>query len=365
MHTEPASVRLFDLTKQYGQVAAVDHLSLNIEPGELVAFLGPSGCGKTTSLRMIAGLVQPSGGEIFVDGRSITRIPVHKRNIGMLFQSYALFPHLTVAENVVFGLEMRGIKRRAATQRVNEALDLVQLRGHQDKVPSQLSGGQQQRVALARALVIEPAMLLLDEPLGALDKSLRESMQVELRLLQRRLGITTVMVTHDQDEALTLSDRIVVMRDGRLEQVGSPAEVYQQPTSRFVAGFLGLSNFFQGTVAERAGGSIQVRCRDGAALTLDGDAPVGGKVTVALRPEAVHVTPANGTTDKPNQVIATLEQAVYRGFMVHYYMRQQSGEPLVAFQQNTGNGIGASFSAGQAVLAAWDEGSNRLVRDDG
>ena len=171
----------------------------------------------------------------------------------MLFQSYALFPHLTVAENVMFGLEMRGIKRRAAGLRVQEALELVQLGAHQNKLPSQLSGGQQQRVALARALVIEPAMLLLDEPLGALDKSLRESMQVELRLLQRRLGITTVMVTHDQDEALTLADRIVVMRDGRLEQVGSPAEVYQYPATRFVAGFLGVSNFFQGTVEGRAG----------------------------------------------------------------------------------------------------------------
>ena len=364
MHTEPAAVQLADLTKHYGQAAAVDRLSLNIEPGELVALLGPSGCGKTTSLRMIAGLVQPSSGEIFVNGRSITRVPVHKRNIGMLFQSYALFPHLTVAQNVAFGLEMRGIRRRAATQRVREALDLVQLGGHEDRLPSQLSGGQQQRVALARALVIEPAMLLLDEPLGALDKSLRESMQVELRLLQRRLGVTTVMVTHDQDEALTLSDRIVVMRQGRLEQVGSPAEVYQHPTSRFVAGFLGLSNFFQVTIAGRQDGMIQVRCRDGTELTLLADLPLGGTATIALRPEALRVRAAQGAGDKPNQVVATMEQVVYRGFMVHYYMRLMGGEPLVAFQQNTGNGIGASFSAGQAVLAEWDAASNRLVRDE-
>jgi putative spermidine/putrescine transport system ATP-binding protein len=364
LHTQPTAVRLADLTKHYGRSAAVDRLSLNIEPGEFVALLGPSGCGKTTSLRMIAGLVQPSSGEIFVNGASITHVPVHKRNIGMLFQSYALFPHLTVAENVMFGLEMRGIKRRAAGLRVQEALDLIQLGGHQHKLPSQLSGGQQQRVALARALVIEPAMLLLDEPLGALDKSLRESMQVELRLLQRRLGITTVMVTHDQDEALTLADRIVVMRDGRLEQVGSPVEVYQHPATRFVAGFLGASNFFQGTIDGRAGASARVCCADGLHLTLPADISSGGAVTVALRPEAVRVRPDPSVPPGPNAVVATLEQAVYRGFMVHYYLRLPGGQPLIAFQQNTGNGIGVAMSAGQSILAEWDESSNRIVRDE-
>jgi putative spermidine/putrescine transport system ATP-binding protein len=364
LHTQPAAVRLADLTKQYGKHAAVDRLSLAIEPGELVALLGPSGCGKTTSLRMIAGLVQPSAGEIFVNGASITHIPVHRRNIGMLFQSYALFPHLTVAENVMFGLEMRGIKRRAAGLRVQEALDLVQLGGHQHKLPSQLSGGQQQRVALARALVIEPAMLLLDEPLGALDKSLRESMQVELRLLQRRLGITTVMVTHDQDEALTLADRIVVMRDGRLEQVGSPAEVYQYPATRFVAGFLGASNFFQGTADGRTGGSVRVCCPNDLHLTLPVETAPAGPVTIALRPEAVRVGPHTDAAHGPNAVVATLEQAVYRGFMVHYYLRLPGGDPLIAFQQNTGNGIPTGMDPGQPVLAEWDEASNRLVRDE-
>jgi putative spermidine/putrescine transport system ATP-binding protein len=364
LHTQPAAVRLADLSKHYGRHAAVDRLSLGIEPGELVALLGPSGCGKTTSLRMIAGLVQPSGGEIFVNGASITRVSVHRRNIGMLFQSYALFPHLTVAQNVMFGLEMRGIKRRSAGLRVQEALDLVQLGGHQNKLPSQLSGGQQQRVALARALVIEPAMLLLDEPLGALDKSLRESMQVELRLLQRRLGITTVMVTHDQDEAMTLADRIVVMRDGRLEQIGSPAEVYQYPATRFVAGFLGLSNFFQGTVDGRAGCSVLVRCANDLRLTLSAEAVPSGSITIALRPEALRVRPVAGETHGPNAVAATLEQVVYRGFMVHYYLRLPGGEPLVAFGQNTGNGAAVALEPGQAVLAEWDEASNRVVREE-
>jgi putative spermidine/putrescine transport system ATP-binding protein len=364
LRTQPASVRLADLTKHYGKSIAVDRLSLTIDPGELVALLGPSGCGKTTSLRMIAGLVQPTSGEIFVNGTSITRVPVHRRNIGMLFQSYALFPHLTVAENVIFGLQMRGIKRRPAGLRVQEALELVQLGGHQHKLPSQLSGGQQQRVALARALVIEPAMLLLDEPLGALDKSLRDSMQVELRLLQRRLGITTVMVTHDQDEALTLADRIVVMRDGRLEQVGSPAEVYQHPATRFIAGFLGVSNFFQGTVDGRANGSIHVRCPNGLHLTIPVDAAPNGLATVALRPEAIRVRPGTYAPDGPNAVVATLEQAVYRGFMVHYQMRLPGGDPLIAFQQNTGSGMGDALRPGEPVLAEWEEASNRLVRDD-
>jgi putative spermidine/putrescine transport system ATP-binding protein/spermidine/putrescine transport system ATP-binding protein len=364
LRTESASVRLADLTKHYGQAAAVDRLSLTIEPGELVALLGPSGCGKTTSLRMIAGLVSPSAGEIFVNGRPITGVPVHKRNIGMLFQSYALFPHLTVAQNVAFGLEMRGIKRREAVRRVKEALDLVQLGVHEEKLPSQLSGGQQQRVALARALVIEPAMLLLDEPLGALDKSLRDSMQVELRLLQRRLGITTVMVTHDQDEAMTLSDRIVVMRNGQLEQVGTPAEVYQKPLTRFVAGFLGVSNFFQGTVSGRSDGAIHIDCPDGVKLTVPGDYSLGRTVTVALRPEGVHVRAAPSAPDGPNQVVATLEQAVYRGFMIHHHMRLPNGEPLIAYEQNTGRQANESFASGQQVLASWDAASLRLVREE-
>src|ERR1700712_2213761 len=226
-----ASVRLRELTKLFGATRAVDRVTLHIEPGTIVALLGPSGCGKTTTLRMIAGLLQPEAGEILIDDKAITRIPVHRRNIGMLFQNYALFPHMTVAQNIAFGLETRNVRRDAAAVRVTEALQLVQLGGYGNRMPAQLSGGQQQRVALARALVVEPAVLLLDEPLGALEKSLRQSMQVELRDLQRRLGITTVMVTHDQDEALTMADRIAIMRDGYLEQTGTPAEVYLRPVS--------------------------------------------------------------------------------------------------------------------------------------
>src|SRR5271170_7467897 len=307
-----ASVRLNELTKLFGTTRAVDRVSLAIEPGSMVALLGPSGCGKTTTLRMIAGLVEPSAGEISLDERSITPVPVHRRNIGMLFQNYALFPHMTVAENIAFGLETRGVKGAAALARVQGALQLVQLAGYGDRLPSQLSGGQQQRVALARALVVEPRLLLLDEPLGALDKSLRESMQTELRGLQQRLGVTTVFVTHDQDEALTMADRIVIMRDGWVEQIGAPAEVYQRPVSRFVADFLGAANFFRGRVERIVNGSSLVAVPGGPTLTVPSSRTIGSQVTVALRPESIALAPsaANGEPT-PNTTPAIVEQVIY------------------------------------------------------
>jgi putative spermidine/putrescine transport system ATP-binding protein len=332
----------------------------------MIALLGPSGCGKTTCLRMIAGLVQPSSGEIFVDGKRITSTPVHRRNIGMLFQNYALFPHMTVAENVAFGLEARRVPRAEAAARVADALQLVQLGGYGDRLPGQLSGGQQQRVALARCLVVEPALLLLDEPLGALDKSLRESMQVELRSLQQRLGITTIMVTHDQDEALTLADRVAIMRGGRLEQLGTPAEVYQTPASRFVAGFIGVSNFFQGRVDQRDGTMARVATVNGLMLMVQ-DCPTGSdKVTVALRPEAVIIEPES--TPLPtncNSVIGVVEQVVYRGFVSHTYLRLDNGEILISFQSNRpGSDRGMPLPAGARVRAHWAAASNRIVRDE-
>jgi putative spermidine/putrescine transport system ATP-binding protein/spermidine/putrescine transport system ATP-binding protein len=360
------TVRLNELSKHYGEHLAVDSLSLTIEPGTMLALLGPSGCGKTTCLRMIAGLVRPSSGEIFVDGKRITGVPVHRRNIGMLFQNYALFPHMTVAENVAFGLQARRLPRAETEARVAGALQLVRLDGYADRMPARLSGGQQQRVALARCLVVEPSLLLLDEPLGALDKSLRESMQVELRALQQRLGITTIMVTHDQDEALTLADRIAIMRGGQLEQLGSPAEVYQAPVSRFVAGFIGVSNFFQGRVERRDGPGAYVTTDAGPGLTIV-DCPTNGNdVTVAVRPEAVIVEPVGATTaNAPNSVLGTVEQVVYRGFISHTYVRLDSGEILIAFQSNRpGSEGGAPPGPGTRVLARWTAASNRVVRDE-
>lgn len=332
----------------------------------MVALLGPSGCGKTTSLRMIAGLVQPTSGEIFIDGRPVTGIPVHRRNIGMLFQNYALFPHMTVAENIAFGLEARRVSRAETIERVNDVLQLVQLGGFGDRMPAQLSGGQQQRVALARCLVVEPALLLLDEPLGALDKSLRESMQVELRALQQRLGITTIIVTHDQDEALTLSDRVAIMRGGRLEQLGTPTEVYEMPASRFVAGFIGVSNFFRGRVERRDAGEARIVTATGEALVVEGGAADHDEVTVALRPEAIVIEPlSDDACDAANSVVGSVEQVVYRGFVRHTYLRMDNGETLIAFQPSRPGSEGAAVIApGARARARWAAGSNRIVRDE-
>jgi spermidine/putrescine ABC transporter ATP-binding subunit len=362
--TQPADLALSGLTKVYGHTVAVDNVTFRIATGEMVALLGPSGCGKTTTLRMIAGLIEPSNGDIQIGGRSITSTPVHKRNIGMLFQSYALFPHLSVGQNVAFGLEMRGVKRAAAARRVKDALALVQLDQFADRLPAALSGGQQQRVALARALVIEPSVLLLDEPLGALDKGLRESMQVELRQLQQRLGITSVIVTHDQEEALTLADRIVIMRAGRLEQIGTPQQIYSRPVSRFVAGFIGASNFLRGRIAGRDGGTTIVALPGGARLTVPTAANVVGEVLVAVRPEAISVHPLGEDGAAPNGTPAVIEQIIYRGSLTHLYLRLTDGEPLLAFHQNrAGERAPPELAVGAQVMARWTEENNHLVND--
>jgi putative spermidine/putrescine transport system ATP-binding protein len=356
-------VRFESLRKQYNRLIAVDNVSLTIEPGSMIALLGPSGCGKTTCLRMIAGLVQPTSGNIFVNNVNITNVPVHRRNIGMLFQNYALFPHLTVEENIAFGLEMRGNSKSDAAKRVADALSLVQLSSYGKRYPSQLSGGQQQRVALGRALVIEPAMLLLDEPLGALDKGLRESMQVELRALQQRLGLTTVMVTHDQDEALTMADKIVVMRDGKLEQVGTAAEVYQRPESTFVANFIGASNMFAGRVERREGRGAVIRADSGIRLLIDEYTGQESHATVSVRPEAVTIEKAEKSplNEAVNSVIAKVEQVVYRGFISHYYLTTSTGDQIVAFEQNQTRGTGLQYATGDMVVASWDSSSNHVI----
>jgi putative spermidine/putrescine transport system ATP-binding protein len=360
----PAALRLAELTKIFGASRAVDRVSLSIEPGSMVALLGPSGCGKTTTLRMIAGLIQPNAGEIYLDGAPISGVPVHRRNIGMLFQNYALFPHMTVAQNIAFGLETRRLGRAAIDERVAGALQLVQLDGYGDRMPSQLSGGQQQRVALARAIVVEPALLLLDEPLGALDKSLRQSMQVELRALQRRLGITTIMVTHDQDEALTMSDRIVIMRDGQIEQAGAPDEVYRHPESRFTASFLGASNFFRGAVTGRADGLLTVAIRNGPTLRVRTRREVSGEVTVALRPEAVSIAFCEGDAPSANATSAVVEQLVYHGFVTHLHLRLPTGEPLLAYLRHGVDLTEKPVNPGMRVVARWSESAVHIVRDE-
>jgi putative spermidine/putrescine transport system ATP-binding protein len=268
-----------------GGMRAVDGIDLEVAAGEFVSLLGPSGCGKTTTLRMVAGFELPDSGRIFVGARDMTALPPEARDMGMVFQNYALFPHRTVAENVAFGLRMRKVPKPEITQRVRTALDMVQLGGLDERRPGQLSGGQQQRVALARAIVINPTVLLCDEPLGALDKKLRQQMQFELKALHRRLGLTLLYVTHDQEEALTMSDRIAVMRAGRIAQLGLPGEIYDHPRSRFVADFIGDTNVLTGEAEGAA-----MRLPGGAVLTLP--APAFGQVAVALRPERVLLVPA-------------------------------------------------------------------------
>ena len=326
--SSPAPVQLERVTKRFaGGVTAVDALELEVRAGEFFSLLGPSGCGKTTTLRMIAGFEEPDEGTLRVGGRDLTHMPVHRRDMGMVFQSYALFPHRTVAENVGFGLRMRGVGKREIDERVAAALSLVALSGYETRKPAQLSGGQQQRVALARALVIRPAVLLCDEPLGALDRKLRQQMQVELKQLQRSLAVTLVFVTHDQEEALAMSDRIGIMNAGRLEQVGTPAEIYDRPATRFVASFIGEINFVEGTF--QAGRFTET---SGRALPAPASGR-SGRATLALRPEKIALTDAGqGVLD------GTILDASFLGDQVIYTVGGAGETTFLVKERNRGTG---------------------------
>jgi putative spermidine/putrescine transport system ATP-binding protein/spermidine/putrescine transport system ATP-binding protein len=353
--SDSIDVRLAGVSKSYGAVAAVRDLTLEIPRGVFFSLLGPSGCGKTTTLRLVAGFERPSQGEVFIRGVQVTEIPPYKRDFSMVFQSFALFPHLTVAENVAFGLRMRGIGGAERGKAVGEALSLVKLAGLEARYPRELSGGQQQRVALARAIVVKPAVLLLDEPLGALDKLLREEMQVELRQLQRQLGITAVFVTHDQEEALTLSDEIAVMRDGVIEQRGAPRAVYERPRTEFVASFLGASNLLVGTVLDRSGGRVAVEVA-GHRFAVEETATPGRTVRVAVRPERLRL----GANGEPG-IAARVREVVYRGAATHVYLDSAAGS-LIAYAQNAGTGASA-LRAGDAVACGWDDGAAVVLAD--
>jgi spermidine/putrescine ABC transporter ATP-binding subunit len=288
----PASLRLEGVSKRFGETVALNDARLRIAPGEFVTLLGPSGCGKTTLLNLIAGFIEADSGEIFLDGRPITHVPTWERDIGMVFQNYALFPHMNVARNVAYGLRMRGVSRAEIADRVTAALAMVKLGGMMDRRPRELSGGQQQRVALARALVIDPKVLLLDEPLSALDKNLRAEMQIELRELQQRLGVTTIFVTHDQNEALSLSDRVVVMNDGMIRQIGSPHEVYHRPAERFVASFVGDGSVLRGRIASGDGERLAVEVGEArltGARSGFPEAVAGQPADIFIRPEALRL----------------------------------------------------------------------------
>ncbi|WP_028035348.1 ABC transporter ATP-binding protein [Chelativorans sp. J32] len=302
-------VEIEQLVKTYpgAQKPSVDRVSFSLPRGEMLALLGPSGCGKTTILRMIAGLIAPTSGAIRIDGRDVSAIPVHKRNMGMVFQSYALFPHMTVARNVSFGLEMRKVGKTEIEERVKKALDLVKLTGLGERKVSQLSGGQQQRAAIARSLVIEPELLLLDEPLSNLDAKLRDEMRDEIREIQARTGVTAIFVTHDQDEALSMADRLAVMSNGRLEQIGTPREIFDRPQTDFVATFIGAGNFFSGKVREPGVAEVEGL----GELRFSGEAPTGSSVKLMVRPHRL-VLDGTGAAGV-NRFSGTVEHIVYRG----------------------------------------------------
>ena len=345
------TVTLTSLVKHYGATRALDGVSLAVDPGEFFTLLGPSGCGKTTTLRSVAGFVTPDAGEVAIDGARLTGVPPHRRHVGMVFQHYALFPHRTVAQNVGFGLRMQRVERAEIARRVHEALALVQLPGYGGRYPGQLSGGEQQRVALARALVTRPAVLLLDEPLGALDKKLRDHMKIELKRLQREVGITTIYVTHDQEEALTMSDRIAVMHRGRVEQVATPRELYERPATAFVAGFIGNINLLSG----RAADAHTVHCGN-ARLAVTGAGPAGATVAVALRPERVRLEPI----DAMDTVIAmTVAHVVYQGETVRYILRSDAGLELQALELGE-----IRFATGTRVRAGWTAADARIVQEE-
>jgi spermidine/putrescine transport system ATP-binding protein len=341
-------VRLVDLVKRFDDVTAVAGINLDMPEGEFFSLLGPSGCGKTTTLRLIAGFERPDEGQILLDGVDMAQTPPHKRNVNTVFQNYALFPHLTVADNVAFGLRYKDVSKADAKKRVGEALSLVRLEGLEKRRPSQLSGGQQQRVALARALILNPAVLLLDEPLGALDAKLRKALQLELKALQEEVGITFVYVTHDQEEALTMSDRLAVMSNGRVEQIGTPSEVYEEPGTAYVADFLGVSNLMEARVEGRdADGRAKVRLGDFELVASKGDTDAVGDVKIVIRPERVRLE-QQGTVGE-NHVPGMVERVVYVGSIMQVIVHLAPGQTLQAWVQNQGEGLPFQQGAPVAV----------------
>ena len=395
-----SDVILQDVTKAFGSVIAVDNISLDIPQGEFFALLGPSGCGKTTTLRMIAGFEQPTSGEIRIRDKAVQGVPAFHRPVNTVFQDYALFPHMTALQNIMFGLEMSGKNKKDAEDRAHRALEMVQLPQVASRKPKQMSGGQQQRVALARALVNEPAVLLLDEPLGALDLKLRKAMQFELKEMQHRLGITFVFVTHDQEEAMTMADRIAVLSDGKVLQVGQPSDIYENPANRFVADFIGETNFIEGTLVEKTGRKVgiifdgdtelaqgeigRVKLNDGTlvegilhdtALTTDTD------IALALRPERIDVLPEQGMVRGAGRSEVTVEdalasiraeknmnvipgeilQSVYIGTDTRYIIRVQDSTELVVRVQNHGAGYDLSLSRGDGCHVVWDAENARIL----
>lgn len=355
------SVQLSQVTKMFGEIPAVEDMNLEITDGEFFSMLGPSGCGKTTTLRMIAGFEQPTAGSISIMGQQVAGVPAHRRPVNTVFQNYALFPHMNVFQNVAFGLEMAGVSKNNIKSRVQNALELVQMTHFEKRKPAQMSGGQRQRVALARALVNRPKVLLLDEPLGALDLKLRKAMQLELKQIQSDVGITFIYVTHDQEEALTMSDRIAVMNEGRIMQIGSPHDIYERPNNTFVADFIGETNFLSGVINSNS--SPVVVDVGGLALTgvaLAGNPKPGAEITLAIRPEKIHLYdldesfqtfPVNESSD--TIVSGLVEEVIYIGTDTRYRIALAEGIYLFVREQNHGFGAEHNFAVGEKLKLHW------------
>ena len=365
MSRENLAVELINVSKHFVSHVAVEGATLQIGQGDFFSMLGPSGCGKTTTLRMIAGFESPTSGTIRLMGQDVQKQPPHRRNINMVFQNYALFPHMTVFDNVAFGLAVKRVPRPEIRRRVGEALEMVRLPGMDHRKPTQLSGGQQQRVALARALVNHPGVLLLDEPLGALDLKLRKDMQLELKRLQREVGITFIYVTHDQEEALTMSDHIAVMHQGRVLQVDQPSVIYERPATRFVADFIGSTNFLEGSLLTIENGTATVEVAGVGTIRanpIDGAVP-GQKVTLAIRPERMQFADSSPVTGD-NQVQGTIAEVVFIGNDTQYFVSLMNGSRIMVRQQNRVSLADApAMTPGQVVTVLWSASSTNVLSE--
>jgi spermidine/putrescine transport system ATP-binding protein len=365
-----ADIRLDRVSKHFHDVVAVDDLSLDIVRGEFFSMLGPSGCGKTTTLRMIAGFEDATAGAIYLGGADVTNLPPFRRDVNTVFQNYALFPHLTVYDNVAFGPRRKHLPEAEVRSSVGRMLELVELRGYDRRKPSQMSGGQQQRVALARALINHPRVLLLDEPLGALDLKLRKQMQIELKRIQTEVGITFVYVTHDQEEAMTMSDRIAVMRAGKVEQLGTPEELYERPATEFVSGFLGISNLLEGRVGQLNGGFADVTLAAGTGVrvaTRPGDCAPGQDVVIGVRPEKLRIHPVTGDGPAANFDTNALEgnvvDASYVGVSTQYVVSIDGTHEMTAYAQNVEtSGLSEQLKSGERVRLTWKPQHTFVIR---
>ena len=362
------AVRLVDVVKKFGETAAVDHINLEVRDGEFFSLLGPSGCGKTTTLRMIGGFEQPTSGLIELQGQDVTWLPPYRRNVNTVFQNYALFPHLTIYENVAFGLRRKGVRKDELKSRVTEMLKLVELPGFETRKPNQISGGQAQRVALARALINRPAVLLLDEPLGALDLKLRKQMQVELKRIQQEVGITFIYVTHDQEEAMTMSDRIAVMNKGHYEQLGDPESLYERPETRFVASFLGVSNLLPATRTSTADNYATVTLTDATQVRVPAAAVDGAdRVEIGVRPEKIRMHALDGQVPVGhNRLDGTVRDASYVGVSTSYVVEARGGTKLTVYEQNVERATRSELWApGEEVRLSWSPDHTFAVPEDG